>query len=65
MSTRRNTTTRTFWADVLARASTSELMQIVETLAARHPAEGSAADSDLLILARCTLQNRRDGGRAQ
>jgi len=64
MSTSRHTTTRTFWATVLAKASTAELTQIVETLAARRPAEGSAADSDLLVLARCALQHRRSTGDA-
>ena len=64
MSTSRNTTTRTFWATVLAKASTAELVQIVETLTARRAAEGSVADSDLLVLARCALQHRRATGGA-
>jgi hypothetical protein len=57
MGTRRDTT-RTFWANVLAKASTDELVQMIETLAARQPSEGSEADSDLLILVRCALRHR-------
>jgi hypothetical protein len=51
-------TTRSFWASVLARASTEELLQMIETLSARRASEGSDADSELLVLARCTLRNR-------
>ena len=58
-----NTTTRTFWGSVLAKASTSELVQIVETLSARHAAHPNQADSDLLVLARWTLQSRGGAGR--
>jgi hypothetical protein len=63
VSTNRKTTTRSFWADVLAKASTDELVQIVETLRARRPSEGGEADSDLLILARSTLEHRLAGVR--
>jgi hypothetical protein len=62
MSTSRDST-RSFWANVLAKASTDELVQMIETLAARQPREGSGADSDLLILARCALQHRRGPNR--
>jgi hypothetical protein len=58
MSTNRNTTMRTFWADVLAKASTDELVAIVETLQARHSSEGNPADSDLVVLARSILERR-------
>jgi hypothetical protein len=58
MSTTRNTTIRTFWADVLAKASTDELVSIVETLRSRQSAGGNPADSDLLVLARSTLERR-------
>jgi hypothetical protein len=64
MSTGR-TTNRMFWADVLAKASTDELVGIVETLAARAAAEGSEADSDLVVLARFMLQRRREAGAAR
>ncbi|HSN90101.1 MAG TPA: hypothetical protein VLS93_02635 [Anaeromyxobacteraceae bacterium] len=57
-------TNRTFWAEILAKASDEELAKIVETLEARRAAEGSAADGDLLILARWTLQHRNAGARA-
>jgi hypothetical protein len=59
MTTTTRDTTRTFWASVLAKASTAELIAMIETLSARRPSEGSEADSDLLILARCTLKHRR------
>lgn len=59
MSTIQNTSIRKFWVDVLARASTSELAEMVDTLTARHAADGCEADSDLLVLARRTLQRRR------
>ena len=49
---------RDFWAIVLAKASTDELAQMIVTLEARHPSEGSEADGDLLFLARRTLQHR-------
>jgi hypothetical protein len=58
MSASRNTM-RDFWASVLAKASTHELVQMIHTLEARDPSDGSDADGDLLVLARCTLQNRR------
>jgi hypothetical protein len=62
------TTIRTFWASVLAKARTDELVEMIETLASRRPSEGSEADSDLLVLARRALQHRRamerDGERA-
>jgi hypothetical protein len=51
-------TTRTFWASVLAKASTKDLVQMIQTLSARQASEGSAADSDLLALARGTLRSR-------
>lgn len=59
------TTIRTFWASVLAKARTDELVQMIETLASRRPSEGSEADSDLLVLARRTLEHRRAAERAQ
>jgi hypothetical protein len=62
MYTSRNGTIRTFWADVLARATTDELAQMVETLAARRASEGSQADSDLLVLARGLLERRHASG---
>jgi hypothetical protein len=62
MSTIQNTSIRKFWVDVLAKASTTELAEMVETLTARHAADGCDADSDLLVLARRTLQRRRMGG---
>ncbi len=64
MSSGRTISTRTFWADVLAKASTEELVDIIETLASRRAEEGSSADSDLLVLARYTLMRRRDPGHA-
>jgi hypothetical protein len=56
----RTPSTRTFWADVLAKASTEELVEIIETLEARRAEEGGEADSDLLVLARYTLLSRRE-----
>jgi hypothetical protein len=58
------TTIRTFWASVLAKASTAELVQMIETLSSRRPSEGSEADSDLLVLARRALERRRAAERA-
>jgi hypothetical protein len=52
-------TIRAFWAEVLAKARTEELVEITETLAARRGSEGSEADSDLLVLARQILEQRR------
>ena len=60
--TKGRSTNRVFWADVLAKASTDELVGIIDTLAARHAAEGAEADSDLLVLARFMLQRRRQLG---
>ena len=60
-----HTTTRTFWASVLAKATTGELVQMVETLSARHAALPNQADSDLLVLARSTLRSRFGGGGAR
>ncbi len=58
MSTSARVSTRTFWADVLAKASTDELVGIVATRRARPAAEGGEADSDLLVLARSILEHR-------
>jgi hypothetical protein len=58
MHVTRNPTVRAFWAEVLAKARTEELVEITETLAARQ-GEGSEADSDLLVLARQILEERR------
>ena len=59
------TTTRTFWGSVLARASTSELVQIVETLSARNATSPNQADGDLLVLATWTLRSRGGAGGAR
>ena len=60
MQATRNPTVRAFWADVLAKAKTEELVEITETLAARRGSEhGSEADSELLVLARQILALRR------
>jgi hypothetical protein len=53
---------RDFWATVLAKASTNEIAQMIDTLEARDPCEGSEADNDLLALARRTLHHRRGVG---
>jgi hypothetical protein len=58
MQATRSPTVRAFWAEVLARAKTEELVEITETLAARRGVEGSEADSDLLVLARQVLEQR-------
>ena len=59
------TTTRTFWGNVLAKASTSELVQIVATLSARNATNPNQADSDLLVLASWTLRSRGGPGGAK